>query len=119
MGARGYDGFAIHDKVVYPVEIHYETEEDFLWARKNETEVWTGVCRDLLYEFRDAPREEGSPHRVTADVLLFGNRGFSGVVKHWGVEIKDGLPFYLNGLVAEDREPPVFRYRAVINGGQQ
>lgn len=118
LGAQGYDGYAIHDKVVYPVEVHYETEADFLWARKHESEVWTGICRDLLYEFRDAPRDEGAPRRATADVLMFGNRGFSGVVKHWGVQMNDDLPFYLNGLVAEDRETPVYRYRAVINGGQ-
>lgn len=111
LGAKGYDGYAIHDKVVYPVEVHYETEEDYRWAIKNEEEVRTGICRDLLYEFRDAPRKEGEPRCAKADVLLFANRGYKGVPKHWGVQMNDDLPFYLNGLVAEDRSTPVHRFR--------
>jgi hypothetical protein len=120
LGAQGFDGYAIHEKVVYPVEIWYETPEDYHWARMNQSEIWTGVCRDLLYTFRDAPREEGAPRRATADVLLFQNRGYNGLIKHWGVEMNDDLPFYLNGLVAEDRNATVHRIGPkTINGGQQ
>jgi hypothetical protein len=119
LGAQGFDGYAIHEKVVYPVTVYYETEEDYRWALKNEEEIRTGVCRDLLFEFRDTPRKEGEPRCAKADVLMFQNRGYKGVPKHWGVQMNDDLPFYLNGLVAEDRSAPVHRFRPTTNGGQQ
>lgn len=120
LGAQGFDGYAIHEKVVYPVAIWFETEDDYHWARNNQSEIWTGVCRDLLYEFRDAPRAEGVPRKATAEVLLFQNRGYNGLIKHWGVEMNDDLPFYLNGLVAEDRDATVHRIGPKsIKGGQQ
>lgn len=113
LGALGFDGYAIHEKVVYPVEVHYETEDDYRWALKNEQEVWTGVCRSLLYDFRDAPRPEGTPRQAKAEILMFANKGYRGIPKHWGVQMNDDLPFYLGGLVAEDRSAPVRRFRPV------
>lgn len=118
LGAQGFDGYAIHEKTVYPITVYYETVEDYRWALKNEPEVWTAVCRDLLFEFRDAPRPEGTPRQAKADILMFANKGYRGVPKHWGVQMNDDLPFYLNGLVAEDRSAPVLRFRPANNKEQ-
>lgn len=129
IGAQGYSGMAIVNKEEsIPVSLTFETEEDFRWALKNEEELWTGICKDLLW---DAYKEQRTPYTyefqadgswtikvphepivIKADILLFGSVGFKGTPKHWGVELKENEPLFLSELVSDDQETPTKRFRA-------
>jgi hypothetical protein len=129
IGQSEHPGMVIinHEEAI-PLNIHYETEEDFKWARRNESEILTTICKSLLWDayaeirtpYEYELKEDGSwsivvPHEpipVKADILLFGSWGFSGAPKYWGVELKKNEPLFLTELVAEDRETPTFLYAA-------
>jgi hypothetical protein len=115
LGAQGYSGYAIYDKTVYPVEVTYESEEDFLWAIRNIEEIRTKVCTDLLWEFC---REPGQPREVKADVLMFQNCGYDGLPKHWGIKMNDDAPISIDDMISPDCETPTFRYRPTKLGKQ-
>lgn len=122
-------GMAVIDQEeVIPVIVRYETEEDYHWARDNEDELWTGICKHLLwdaykeirvpYEIEicaDDPTKHNIkvPHEpvvIKADILMFHKYGFSGAPKHWGLELKKDEPLFLTELVSEDQETPTFYY---------
>jgi hypothetical protein len=124
-----YCGMAIlREEEAIPVCVRYESVEDFHWARDNEAELWTAICKDLLWdaykEIRvpyeiEICKEDPTKHYVqvphepvvlTADILMFSKYGYSGSPKHWGLELKKNEPLFLTELVSEDRETPTFYY---------
>jgi len=128
IGDQGYSGMAIiNEEEAIPVSLEFESEEDFLWAIRNEEELWTGICKDLLWDDYSKVRtpydfeilEDGNwaikvrhePIVVKADILLFGSVGFSGAPKHWGVELKKDEPLFLTELVSQDQETETKRFR--------
>lgn len=118
----------INEEEAIPVVVRYETHEDFHWARDNEEELWTAICKDLLWdaykEIRvpyeiEICKEDPTKHYVkvphepvvlTADILMFAKYGYSGNPKHWGLELKKDEPLFLTELVSEDQDTPTFYY---------
>lgn len=129
VGGQGYSGMVIvNQEEVIPVSLTFETEDDFRWAIQNEEELWTGICKDLLWDayaevrtpYQPDYQPDGKwfisvPHEpivVKADILLFGSVGFKGAPKHWGLELKKDEPLFLSELVSADQETPTQRFRA-------
>lgn len=118
----------INQEEAIPVIVRYETEEDFHWARDNEAELWTAICKQLLWDAYKEIRvpyeiefctEDSTKHYikvphepvvVKADILMFHKYGYSGAPKHWGLELKKDEPLFLTELVSEDQETPTFYY---------
>lgn len=91
IGDKGYNGMAILDGVFYPIEILYETEEDYLWAIANEKEIYTAALFYLAWY-----------HRVTdnieAEFLLFATYGYRGM-PHWWTIKNIGAPLKYEDLL--------------------
>ena len=79
LGDAGVMGMVIHDGVVWGIDVTYETEEDLLWARENETEIYTTVLFWLIWHYRIVDN-------IEAEFLMFANWGFKGIPRWWAIK---------------------------------
>jgi len=79
VGKLKAQGMVIYEGVVHPITVTYETEADYWWAIANETEIYTAVAFWLVWHYRLTKDFSG-------EFLMFGNYGFKGIPRWWGIK---------------------------------
>ena len=79
LGDKSVMGMVIHNGVVWGIDVTYETEEDLLWARENETEIYTAALFWLIWHYRIVDN-------IEAEFLMFANWGFKGIPRWWAIK---------------------------------
>lgn len=79
LGDAGAQGMVFVGDTAWPIEVTYETEEDFWWAHENETEIYTAVSFYLVWHYRLTQDFSG-------EFLMFATYGFKGIPRWWGIK---------------------------------
>lgn len=103
----GFDGMVILDNIAYPITLHFESQEDYLWSVENEdalhyVAVYGALSHD--WEFKVTPE-------TRAEVVLFPELGYQGEVIYSRV-----YPSYppITEMVSDSVEPVGRITRSII-----
>lgn len=96
LGKDGFDGMMIMGEEVYPIVVNYESQEDYNWLVKNEEEIYTAACFDIM--------DRHNVRKCAAEFLMFPKHGYRGIPQWWGVEDEHNELRILD-VISEDTTP--------------